>query len=140
MIQYIENNLRDPELSPASISAGLRVSPRHLRTVFAPGGEKMGAYILRRRLEECARQMCNLAWNAHTLTEIAFSWGFNSAAHFTRTFHEKYGVAPREYRRNDLSEGRVQNALDSACGLSPDDQKRSFGGTAVRSSVLAGRG
>jgi AraC-like DNA-binding protein len=102
VIQYIEDNLRDPELSPASISAGLRVSPRYLRTVFAPGGEKMSAYILRRRLEECARQMANPAWHAHTLTEIAFSWGFNSAAHFTRTFHEKFGMAPREYRRVSL--------------------------------------
>jgi AraC-like DNA-binding protein/quercetin dioxygenase-like cupin family protein len=99
VIQYIEDNLRDPELSPASISSGLRVSPRYMRTVFAPGGEKMSAYILRRRLEECARQIGNPAWNAHTLTEIAFSWGFNSAAHFTRTFRERYGLAPREYRR-----------------------------------------
>lgn len=99
VIQFIEDNLRDPELSPATISDGLRVSPRYLRTVFAPGGEKMSAYILRRRLEECARQMCNPAWNAHTLTEIAFSWGFNSAAHFTRTFHEKYGMAPRDFRK-----------------------------------------
>lgn len=103
VIQYIEDNLRDPDLSPASISVGLRISPRYLRTVFAPGGEKMGAYILRRRLEECARQMSSLAWGAHTLTEIAFSWGFNSAAHFTRTFHEKYGMAPREYRRLHLA-------------------------------------
>lgn len=103
VIQFIEGNLRDPELSPASISAGLRVSPRYLRSVFTPGGEKMSAYILRRRLEECARQMSNPAWSAHTLTEIAFSWGFNSAAHFTRTFHEKFGLAPREYRRACLS-------------------------------------
>ncbi len=103
VIQFIEDNLRDPELSPATISAGLRISPRYLRTVFAPGGEKMSAYILRRRLEECARQMSNPAWAAHTLTEIAFSWGFNSAAHFTRTFHERYGMAPREYRRAHLN-------------------------------------
>ncbi len=103
VIQFIEDNLRDPELSPASISAGLRISPRYLRTVFAPGGEKMSAYILRRRLEECARQMANPSWGVHTLTEIAFSWGFNSAAHFTRTFHEKYGMPPREYRRMRLA-------------------------------------
>ena len=103
VIQYIEGNLRDPELSPASIAAGLKISPRYLRTVFAPGGEKMSGYILRRRLEECARQMASPAWGVHTLTEIAFSWGFNSAAHFTRTFHEKYGVPPREYRRSRLS-------------------------------------
>jgi AraC-like DNA-binding protein len=104
VIEYIEAHLRDPELSPASISAGLRVSPRYLRTIFASGGEKMGAYILRRRLEECARQMGSAAWNAHTLTEIAFSWGFNSAAHFTRTFNEKYGMAPREYRKLALAQ------------------------------------
>ncbi|MGC1269799.1 MAG: helix-turn-helix domain-containing protein [Croceibacterium sp.] len=99
VLQYIEDNLRDPELSSASISAGLRVSPRYLRTVFSPGGEKISAYMLRRRLEECARQIANPAWCGHTLTEIAFSWGFNSAAHFTRTFRERYGLAPREYRR-----------------------------------------
>jgi AraC-like DNA-binding protein len=104
VIEFIEANLRDPQLSPSSIAKGLRVSPRYLRTVFSSGGEKMGAYILRRRLEECARQMANPAWNAHTLTEIAFSWGFNSAAHFTRTFHQKYGVAPREYRRLHMEE------------------------------------
>lgn len=103
VIQYIEDNLRDPDLSPSTISTGLKISPRYLRTVFAPGGEKMSAYILRRRLEECARQMANPAWAAHTLTEIAFSWGFNSAAHFTRTFHEKYGMPPREYRRLRLA-------------------------------------
>ena len=102
VIQYIEENLRDPELTPASISAGLRVSPRYLRTVFVTGGEKMSQYMLRRRLEECARQIANPAWAAHTLTEIAFSWGFNSAAHFTRAFHEKYGMAPREYRQSQL--------------------------------------
>ena len=99
VIQYIEENLRDPDLSPTSISEGLRVSPRYIRTVFSTGGEKISTFILRRRLEECARQIRSPAWAAHTLTEIAFSWGFNSAAHFTRTFHEKYGVAPRDYRR-----------------------------------------
>ena len=99
VLQYIEDHLRDPELSPATIAEGLRLSPRYLRTIFSSGGEKMSAYILRRRLEECARQMATQAWAAHTLTEIAFSWGFNSAAHFTRTFNEKYGLAPREYRK-----------------------------------------
>ena len=46
-----------------------------------------------------AKQIRNPAWTGHTLTEIAFAWGFNSAAHFTRTFHEQFGMAPREYRR-----------------------------------------
>jgi AraC family transcriptional regulator, positive regulator of tynA and feaB len=99
VIRYIEDHLRDPKLSPASVAAGLRISPRYLRTVFAGTGERVSAYIIRRRLEECAKQIRNPAWAGHTLTEIAFAWGFNSAAHFTRTFHEQFGMTPRDYRR-----------------------------------------
>ena len=99
VVRYIEDRLRDPKLSPASIAEGLRISPRYLRTVFASTGEKVSAYIIRRRLEECAKQIRNPAWAGHTLTEIAFAWGFNSAAHFTRSFHEHFGMAPRKYRR-----------------------------------------
>jgi AraC-like DNA-binding protein len=108
IIRYIEEHLRDPALSPASIAAGLRLSPRYLRTIFSISGERVSAYILRRRLEECARQMRNPAWNGHTLTEIAFSWGFNSSAYFTRCFHEQFGVAPRDYRRAQVL-GRIES-------------------------------
>ncbi len=103
VVRYIEENLRDPELSPASIAQGLRISPRYLRTIFARTGEKVSAYTIRRRLEECAKQICDPSWSGHTLTEIAFAWGFNSAAHFTRTFHEQHGMPPREYRRRMMS-------------------------------------
>jgi AraC-like DNA-binding protein len=99
VVRYIEDNLRDPELSPASIAAGMRIAPRYIRTIFSVSGERIGAYILRRRLEECAHQIDNPGWKSHSLTEIAFSWGFNSAAHFSRSFHEKYGMSPRAYRR-----------------------------------------
>ncbi len=98
VISFIESNLRDPGLCASSIATSLNLSPRYLRSVFSVSGEKISAFILRRRLEECARQMRNPAWNGHTLTEIAFSWGFNSAAHFTRCFRDKFGMAPREYR------------------------------------------
>ncbi|GAA0283474.1 helix-turn-helix domain-containing protein [Alteraurantiacibacter aestuarii] len=99
VVRYIEDNLRDPDLAPANIATGLRISPRYLRTIFARSGEKVSTYIIRRRLEECAKQIRDPSWAGHTLTEIAFSWGFNSAAHFTRTFHEQHGMPPREYRR-----------------------------------------
>jgi AraC-like DNA-binding protein len=103
IVRHIEENLRAPDLSPASVAAALRMSPRYLRMVFATGNETVSAYILRRRLEECARQIVEPRWSGHTLTEIAFSWGFNSAAHFTRSFRDRYGVAPREYRRGMLA-------------------------------------
>jgi len=100
VVRYIEEHLRDPDLSPSRVAAGLRISPRYLRAVFARSGEKVSGYIMRRRLEECAKQIRNPSWAGHTLTEIAFAWGFNSAAHFTRTFHDHFGMTPREYRRS----------------------------------------
>lgn len=96
---FIEQHLRDPELSPRAIASEVKLSPRYLRMIFAVGSETVSAYILRRRLEECARQMSDPRWRGHSISEIAFSWGFNSASHFTRSFRERYKVSPRDYRR-----------------------------------------
>ena len=100
--RYIEEHLRDPDLSPCSIAAGLKISPRYLRMIFASNHETLSAYILRRRLEESARQMRDPCWRGHTITEIAFNWGFNSAAHFARSFRDRFDIAPRDYRRMQL--------------------------------------
>lgn len=99
---FIEENLRDPDLSPGFIAARLKVSSRYLRMIFAAGGETASAYVLRRRLEECARQMADPACAHLTITDIAFGWGFNSAPHFARSFRERFGQAPRVYRREKL--------------------------------------
>ncbi|MBN8832705.1 MAG: helix-turn-helix domain-containing protein [Sphingomonadales bacterium] len=104
IVRHVEDHLRDPQLTPASVAEALRLSPRYLRTIFSISGERLSAYILRRRLEECARQLGNPGWNAHTLAEIAFSWGFNSPAYFTRCFRDRFGVAPGDYRRPALQD------------------------------------
>lgn len=103
VVRYIESNLRDPELSPAKIATGLNISPRYLRLIFSSKGERLYGYICRRRLEECAKNICDPRWSGHTLTEIAFKWGFNSAAHFARSFRGQFGVSPREYRQGQLN-------------------------------------
>lgn len=95
---FIEQRLRDPDLSPARIAAALKLSSRYLRMIFARGNESLSAYILRRRLEECALCLRDPRWADNSITEIAFSWGFNSAPHFTRSFRERYQLSPRDYR------------------------------------------
>ena len=102
---FIEQHLRDPDLTPCSIATRMKLSSRYLRMIFASENETVSAYILRRRLEQCARQIADPAWRGHSMTEIAFGWGFNSAPHFTRTFRDRFGLPPREYRRLKLGEG-----------------------------------
>lgn len=96
---HVEQNLRDPRLSPAKVAESLKLSDRYLRIVFAANNESLSAFILRRRLEESAKQLIEPRWRGHSITEIAFSWGFNSAPHFARRFRERFGMSPRDYRQ-----------------------------------------
>lgn len=100
---FIEQNLREPELSPAMIASHLKLSSRYLRMIFAANNESISAYVLRRRLEECAARLTDARWAGHSITEIAFSWGFNSAPHFTRSFREHFKHSPRDYRQRGAS-------------------------------------
>jgi AraC family transcriptional regulator, positive regulator of tynA and feaB len=104
---FIEQHLRDPNLSPCTIAEKLKLSSRYLRMVFATGDETASAYILRRRLEECARQIADPSWRGHSITQIAFAWGFNSAPHFSRSFRARFGMSPRHYRRVELASKRA---------------------------------
>ena len=117
---HIEQNLRRPDLSPRAIAEQLKLSPRYLRTIFATANETVSAYILRRRLEECARQIEDPRWTGHSITQIAFSWGFNSAPHFTRSFRDRYGVAPRRFRHLRLNDSGQGCAADLRIRVSPD--------------------
>jgi AraC family transcriptional regulator, positive regulator of tynA and feaB len=107
---YIEQHLRDPDLGPRVVAAQLRVSSRYLRMIFAASRESVSTYILRRRLEECARQLADPRWRAHSISDIAFGWGFNSAPHFSRSFRELYGTSPREYRLRYIGEQGSRHA------------------------------
>jgi AraC family transcriptional activator of tynA and feaB len=100
---YIETHLHDPALTPGSVAAAVHLSPRRLHQLFEADGETVGAYILRRRLEECARAMSDAAQRSRTVTEIAFLHGFNNASHFGRVFRERYQSTPSDYRRRSTA-------------------------------------
>ena len=100
--RYIEANLRDPDLSVRSVAGAFGISPRYLHILFASEQETVSSYILRRRLEECGRQLADSLWQRRTITEIAFGWGFNNATPFARVFRNHYGTSPREYRNTHV--------------------------------------
>jgi AraC family transcriptional activator of tynA and feaB len=116
---FIEQNLGDPELGPNSIACALNVSARYLRMIFAREGECISSYVLRRRLEETARQLADPRWRGRSICEIAFTWGFNSAPHFSRSFREHFGIPPREYRARQATtqqDGQAQPDTLAAVG------------------------
>jgi AraC family transcriptional regulator, positive regulator of tynA and feaB len=92
---YIAQKLRDPALNVAQIAEALHCSKRYLHFVFANKGNTIDELIWKLRLEGCRNDLKNPALNGRSLTEIAFSWGFNSYPHFSRKFRNEFGASPR---------------------------------------------
>ncbi|MDK9702101.1 MAG: helix-turn-helix domain-containing protein [Sulfuritalea sp.] len=95
---YVESNLRDPGLSIDQIAHAFRCSKRYLHKAFTQDGVTISDHIWRLRLERCRNDLLSPACAWKSITEIAFSWGFNSSTHFSKAFKDTFGMPPRFYR------------------------------------------
>jgi len=100
--QMINQNLHKPDLCIGELAKQFGCSIRYIQRLFSEEDCTVSKYIRRQRLEGCKRQLADAAWLHHSITEIAFNWGFNSSAHFSRVFKEEYGISAREYRKQAL--------------------------------------
>lgn len=100
--QAIGQNLHQPDLCVGDIAKQFGCSVRYIQRLFSEEDCTVSKYIRRQRLEGCKRQLADAAWLNHSITEIAFNWGFNSSAHFARVFKEEYGISAREFRKQAL--------------------------------------
>lgn len=96
---FILANLREPALSVSMIAADLGISCRYVHKLFHGMDVSVSGYIRNLRLENCRRELVSERNRDRSITHIAFSWGFNSAAHFSYVFKQRYGIAAGEYRR-----------------------------------------
>ena len=93
--RFIEQYIGDALLSPEQIAAHFYCSKRTLHRAFAIDGESMERYIWRRRIECCAQELSSV--DTLSLTDLAYSYGFNSSTHFSRLFKTRYGMTPTEF-------------------------------------------
>ncbi len=98
--QYIDRHLGDPDLSPSRIADANRISLRYLHCLFEPEGTTVLQHIINERLLRCRRELSNPLMAGRTITDIAFSWGFQSSTHFSRRFRDAFGMSPNEFRRD----------------------------------------
>jgi AraC-like DNA-binding protein len=110
---YICSHLRDPELSIAHIAAAINCTKRYVHKIFQTDATTVSDQIWRMRLARCREDLCNPAYAGRSITDIAFSWGFNSSAHFSRTFKQEFGVCPRYLRKSLGSRGLPADATSS---------------------------
>jgi AraC family transcriptional regulator, positive regulator of tynA and feaB len=99
---FVERNLADPNLDAATVAAGVGMSTRYVNDILSDEDISLMRYVLGRRLEKCQRDLTSPAGAGILITEVAFRWGFNDLSHFSRSFKEKFGCSPREYKNLTL--------------------------------------
>lgn len=97
--QDIETVLSEPDLSLSRVAQISGASTRYVQKLFQNGGKRFSTYIRARRLERCRQDLVSPTHAHLSISEICFRWGFNSTAHFSRSFRDQFGVSPREFRR-----------------------------------------
>lgn len=95
----IEEQLHDPRLSAPEVAEAVGISVRQLTRVFAEAGTTFPRYVLGRRLELAYGVLTGPDAAQSRTASVAAMCGFSSVAHFSQTFHARFGVTAGELRR-----------------------------------------
>lgn len=96
VISFVQTNYSTPLSVPLAADA-CGFSASHFMKLFRKlTGKSFTQYLKDFRLEIAADQ---LAGSTQKIIEIAENTGFNNHSYFTRSFMDKYGVSPSEYRK-----------------------------------------
>ncbi len=95
--RYIQANLHDSLLCPEKICHVFNCSRSYLYRLFQ-SLNGVASYIQKQRLEKCYQELISLQNKTRSISEIAFSWGFNNQSHFSRLFRKTFGISPKQAR------------------------------------------
>lgn len=96
---YVVKNLGNREaMKPALLSKYLGRSTRSLQAALREAGTTLQRLILVERLDAASRQIRSAVCNDRSISEIAFSVGFENLAHFSRQFKARFKTCPQRYR------------------------------------------
>jgi AraC family transcriptional regulator, positive regulator of tynA and feaB len=110
VLRYIEVHLSNPNLSTAMVASGCGISPRYLSFLLKHHGTSFSTLVWEQRLKKAKSWLS--ASSDVSISEIAYSVGFKSPAHFSRMFKRVFNTNPREFRAaNPQEAGRRPEAL-----------------------------
>jgi AraC-like DNA-binding protein len=95
---FIEERLGDPSLDPATVAAAHHMSVRYLQKLFQAEGTTVTAWIRRRRLERCLRDLRDERLRAIPACAIGARVGYTEPANFARAFRREFGSPPSTFR------------------------------------------
>jgi AraC family transcriptional regulator len=111
VVEYIDGHLADP-LDLPTLAAVAHFSPFHFHRLFRAwmGGETLGDYLRRRRVEKAAQRL--VVQPGLSVLEAALGAGFGSGEAFARAFRQRFGAAPSAWRRQQRKNGQALRKID----------------------------
>lgn len=103
VMQYLQTHLAEADLSIERIARAMNCSKRYLHLVFEDEECSLERRIWATRLERCEKALSIASDQQRSISEIAFSCGFASSAHFCRLFKAQFGMPPSEYRKHSTA-------------------------------------
>jgi acetamidase/formamidase/AraC-like DNA-binding protein len=100
--ETIERKLGDPAITPARVAQMEGISERYLQKLFETTGDNFTRYLRERRLQRCWADLANSAEAHRSVSDIAFGCGFSDAAHFSRSFRDRFGLSPTAFRQQQV--------------------------------------
>ncbi|MBV8738798.1 MAG: helix-turn-helix domain-containing protein [Alphaproteobacteria bacterium] len=115
----IRRHLSSNDLNPELIARQLHCSRAHLYRVFAARGEAVAKYVRELRLQRAYELLTRNDTRRVQIGDIAYHCGFEEPAHFTRLFHQRFGLTPSELRSSGsppiVGEGTVNLSQSEPC-------------------------
>lgn len=97
LIAYMEKHYADPDIGLEEMAAILRITPRHLNTLFKQSfGMTAYSYFILLRIRKSKELMTGD--RMLTIKETASRVGFRDASHFVATFRRIEHVTPEQFR------------------------------------------
>jgi AraC-like DNA-binding protein len=96
--RFVREHLRDQALDVDMVSQAVGLSTRYIHKLFSSEPERLMKWVWAERIEGACKEIEKTALRRKAISQIAFSWGFSGPAHFSRSFRNRYGVSPVEYR------------------------------------------
>lgn len=97
LLRYMATEYADSELSLEQASTSLGINRTKINEILK---EELGltftAYLNKLRLTEAARLLSEK--NATTVSEIAYSVGYNNVSYFNKLFKNEYGCTPKTFK------------------------------------------
>ena len=103
VMRHVRENFEHEDLSPSRVARAFGFSLRTLHLLFAGSGRTFSSFVRDERLAWAARMLGRPDFGELTVTQIGLRAGFCDAAHFSRSFRQRYGRSPLQYRRKDLA-------------------------------------